>query len=97
MGGGGKHFSKTFSIFYVLNSKTEFSTYIFNWYLFFEKHTFADNLSVDPTILFMEKMSFSLNLFSGHFYGQNCSLRLSNVLAQGHNTKPPVSLKLVAL
>ena len=26
---GGKHFSKTFSIFYMLNGKKEFSTHIF--------------------------------------------------------------------
>ena len=26
---------------------------------------------VEPTILFIEKISFSLKLFSGHFYGQS--------------------------
>ena len=34
-----------------------------------EKHTFADNSRVEPSIFFMEKVSFSLKLFSGHFYG----------------------------
>ena len=43
----------------------------FNWYLSYEKNTFADNLRVEPTIIFMEKISFSLKLFSGHFYGQS--------------------------
>ena len=33
---------------------------------------------MEPTILFMEKISFSLKFFSGHFYGQS-SLRLSEV------------------
>ena len=54
-GQGGKHFSKTFSIFYVLNSKTEFSTNSFNWDLSHEKNTFAVNLRVEPTMLFIEK------------------------------------------
>ena len=53
---GGKHFSKTVSIFYILKiAKTEFSTHIFNWYLSNEKNMFVDNLRVAPTILFMEK------------------------------------------
>ena len=40
------------------------------------KNIFADNLRVEPTILFVEKISFSLKLFSCHFYGQ-----LSEVLS----------------
>ena len=68
-GGGGKHFSKTFfSIFYVLNSKNRISTNIFNRSL---SNIFADNLRVESTIIFMEKMSFSLKLCSGIFYGQS--------------------------
>ena len=43
----------------------------FNWYLSNEINTLADNSRVEPTILFMEKISFSLILFSGHFYGQS--------------------------
>ena len=35
------------------------------------KNTFANNLRFEPTILLMEKLSFSLKLFSGHFYGQS--------------------------
>ena len=62
-GGGGKHFSKTFSIFYMLNSKKEFSTHIFNWYLSNEKTAFVDKSRVQPTIFFIEKISFSLKLF----------------------------------
>ena len=42
-----------------------------NRYLSYEKNTFADNSSVEPTICLMEKLSFSLKLFSGHFYGQS--------------------------
>ena len=34
------------------------------------KTKFADNLSVQPIFL-MEKLSFSMKLFSGHFYGQS--------------------------
>ena len=28
-------------------------------------------MMVEPTIFFIEKISFSLKLFSGHFYGQS--------------------------
>ena len=70
-GHGGKHFSKTF-LFYMLNSKTVFSTHIcFNWYLSNEKNTFANNSRVEPTICFIEKISLSLKLFSGRFCGQS--------------------------
>ena len=41
------------------------------WYLSYEKNTVVDNLRVEPTIIFMENLSFSLKLFSGHFYGQS--------------------------
>ena len=71
-GGGGKHFSKTFSIFYVLNSKNRvFNPYFLNRYLSNEKNTFANNSRVEPTIFLMEKLLYSLKLFSGHFYGQS--------------------------
>ena len=30
-----------------------------------------DKLRVEPTFFFIEKTSFSLKLFSGHFYGQS--------------------------
>ena len=30
-----------------------------------------DKSRVEPTIIFIEKISFSLKLFSGHFYGQS--------------------------
>ena len=55
-GGGVKHLSKTFSIFYILNGKTDFSTHIFNWYLSNENNTFADKLRQKPTIPFMGKI-----------------------------------------
>ena len=69
---GGKHLSKTFSIFYMLNSKNwVFDPYFLSRYLSNEKNAFADNSRVDSTIFLMENLSFSLKLFSGHFYGQS--------------------------
>ena len=35
------------------------------------KNTFTDNSRGGPTIFLMEKLLFSLKLFSGHFYGQS--------------------------
>ena len=35
------------------------------------KNTFADYSRVEPTIFLMEKLSFSLKLLSGDFYGQS--------------------------
>ena len=35
------------------------------------KNTFTDDSKGDLTIFLMEKLSFSLKLFSGHFYGQS--------------------------
>ena len=56
----------------MLNSKNGvFSPYFFNWYLSNEKTAFVDKSRVEPTIFFIEKISFSLKLFSGHFYGQS--------------------------
>ena len=76
----GKHFSKTFTIFYMLNSKKEsFQPIFFNWYLSNEKTACVYKSRVEPTIFFIEQISFSLKLFSGHFKG-NPSLRLSEVL-----------------
>ena len=40
-------------------------------YLSNKRNTFADNSRVEPTIVLMETLSFSLKLFSGHFYGQS--------------------------
>ena len=40
-----------------------------------------DKSRVELTIFFIEKISFSLKLFSGHFMG-NPSLRLSEVLGE---------------
>ena len=69
--GGGKHLSKTFSIFYMLDSKIAVFNPYFNWYLSNEKTAFVDKSRVELTIFFIEKISFSLKLFSGHFYGQS--------------------------
>ena len=58
-GPGGEHFSKTFSIFYVLNSKNRFfNPYLFNWYLSNEKTAFVDKSRVEPTILIIVKNHF---------------------------------------
>ena len=71
-GGGGEHFSKTFSIFYVLNSKNRlFYPYFSIGTCSMKKTAFVDKSCVEPTIFFIEKISFSLKLFSGHFYGQS--------------------------
>ena len=32
---------------------------------------FVDKSRIEPTIFLIEKISFSLKLFSGHFYGQS--------------------------
>ena len=32
---------------------------------------FVDKSRIEPTIFFIENISFSLKLFSGHFYGQS--------------------------
>ena len=69
-GGGGKHFSKTFSISYMLNSKNS----VFDPYCsccLVGKNTCAYNSRVKITIFFMEKIAFSLKLFFYHFYGQS--------------------------
>ena len=56
----------------MLNSKKlSFQPIFFNWYLSNEKTAYVDKSRVEPTILFIEKISFSLTLFSGHFYGQS--------------------------
>ena len=51
--------------------KQSFQSIFFNWYLSYEKNTFANNLRVEPTILFMELILFPLKLFSGHCYWQS--------------------------
>ena len=36
-----------------------------------KKLLFVDKKRVEPTLIFIEKILFSLKLFSGHFYGQS--------------------------
>ena len=43
----------------------------FNRYLCNEKTAFVDKSRIEPTIFLIEKKSFSLKLFSGHFYGHS--------------------------
>ena len=70
--GGGKHFSKTFSISYMLNSKNSaFDPYFFKRYWSNSTHVCAYHARVEISIFFMEKISFSLKLFFDHFYGQS--------------------------
>ena len=52
-------------------AKLSFQPIFFNWYLSNEKPAFVDKSRVEPTIFFIEKILFSLNFFSGHFYGQS--------------------------
>ena len=70
-GGGGKHSSKPFSFSICWIAKQGFQLIFFNRNLSNEKNVFVDNSRVEPTIFLMEKLSFSLKLFSGHFYGQS--------------------------
>ena len=75
------HFSKTFSISYMLNSiNCVFDPYFLIGTGPMQKNTCAYNSRVKITIFFMEKISFSLKLFLTIFMG-NPSLRLSEVLA----------------
>ena len=78
---GGKHFSKTFSFFYMWKSekKQSFQPIFFIWYLSNEKTAFVDKSRAEPTIFFIEKISFSFKLFSGHLYGQSF-IKTSEVL-----------------
>ena len=69
---GGKHFRKTFSIFYMLNSKNR----VFNPYFSIVTCPMRKRLlwiirGLKLLSFFIEKISFSLKLFSGHFYGQS--------------------------
>ena len=64
---------KLFSISYICSmAETELSTHFFIQYLSNVKSLFADNSRAEPTIFYTEKLSFSLKLFSGRFYGQSC-------------------------
>ena len=65
----------------MLNSKNR----VFNPYFLIgtcplRKNTFKDNFRIEPTIICMEKISFSLKLSLAIFMG-NRSLRLSGLLA----------------
>ena len=53
-----KHFKKTLFYFLISYNYAEF----FNCYLSSEKSPFADNSRAEPSIFFMEKISFSLKL-----------------------------------
>ena len=53
------------------NKKQGFQPIFLSRCLSNEKNTFVDNSRVEPTIFLMEKLSFSLKLLSGDFYGQS--------------------------
>ena len=56
----------------MLNSKKQsFQPILFNWYLSNEKTALVNKSRVERAIFFIEKIIFSLKLFSGHFYGQS--------------------------
>ena len=79
--GGGEHFSKMFSILYMLNSKNiVFNPFIFNWYLSNEKTVFVDKSRVEPTIFFHRKNIIFFETFLWSFFVGNPLLRLSEVL-----------------
>ena len=52
-------------------AKTEFSVHIFQLVLVLWENCFLNKPRVEPTIFLIEKISLSLKLFSGHFYGQS--------------------------
>ena len=63
-------------------------------YLSNEKNNFADNSRVEPTIFLVEKLSFSLKLFSDHFNGQSFIKTVRGPLLHANNkgTDHPHSL-----
>ena len=62
-----------FSIFYMLkNTKRVFNPYFSIGTCPMRKlPAFVDKSRVQPSIFYIEKISFSLKLFSGQFYGQS--------------------------
>ena len=65
--GGGEHFSKTFSIFYMLNSENRvFNPYFFNCYLSNEKTAFVDDSRV-KAIIFSRKNIIFFEIFHWSF------------------------------
>ena len=85
-GGGGEHLSKTFSIFYNVEwQKRSFQPIFFNWYLSNEKTALVDKSRVELTIFFIEKISFSLKLFSSHFYWQSFIKTVRGPLVHGYS------------
>ena len=69
----------TCSISYMLNNRNRVINPYFSQYLSNVKSLFADNLRAEKTTFSSEKISFSLKLLSGHFWG-NPVLRLFEVL-----------------
>ena len=67
-----------------------------NRYLSNEKNNFADNSSVEPAIVLMEKLSFSMKLFLAIFMGKP-SLRLFEVLQRLGPFKVSIILRPVLL
>ena len=85
-GGGGEHFSKTFSIFYMLNSKNRvFSPYFSIGTCPMRKRLLWISRGLNLLSFFIEKIAFSLKLFSGHFYGQSFIKTVRGPLASSTN------------
>ena len=69
----------------MLNSKNSvFSPYFSIGTLSNEKTAFVDKSRIEPTIFLIEKISFSLKLFSGHFYGQSFIKTVRGPLSIAH-------------
>ena len=60
-----------FYFLYVEKQKQSFQPIFFNCYMSKGKTGFVDNSRVKATIFYKENVSFSLKLFSGHFYWQS--------------------------
>ena len=71
-GGGGEAPKKTFSISYILNSSNRVFNPYFNQYLSNVKSPFAGDSRAERNTFSAEKISLSLKLLAGHFYGHSC-------------------------
>ena len=95
-GGGGGVGSTSVKLFffyflYVEWQKQSFQPIFFDWYLSNET-AFVDKSRVEPTICFIKKISFSLKLFTGHFYGQSFIKTVRGPLCR--SSKRPIYLVL---
>ena len=64
--------SKLFYLVYTKLQKHCFQHILLNQYLSHVKSLFEDDSKAEQTAFSMERISISLKLLSGHFYGQCC-------------------------